>query len=124
MKRRSRSGSSTTPRARLWIERDNISILSDDGADLLEQIEATGSLSEAARRLRFSYRRAWMLLDDLNGGWDNPLVRTTVGGKRGGGATLTDFGVRVLRAFRDLQLQVEAAIDLELPAFRRATRPG
>lgn len=122
MKRAPKPASPVTPRAKLWIERGGQSILNDPGADLLEQIEATGSLSEAARRLRFSYRRAWMLLDDMNKRWEQPLVRTAVGGKDGGGATLTDLGGRVLRSFRDLQLNVETAIDRELAAFRKSTR--
>lgn len=124
MKRRPKPETPATPRAKLWIEQGGRSILNDAGADLLEQIEATGSLSEAARRLRFSYRRAWMLLDEMNRTWSGPLVRTAIGGKDGGGATLTDLGGRVLRSFRDLQLQVEAAIDQEVAAFRKATRAG
>ncbi|MFK9892505.1 winged helix-turn-helix domain-containing protein, partial [Escherichia coli] len=42
---------------------------------LLEHIEATGSLSEAARRLRMSYRRAWLLLEDLNTAFQQPVAR-------------------------------------------------
>jgi len=79
-------------------------------------------LSEAARSLRFSYRHAWKLLDIMNRLWDKPLVVTAVGGKQGGGARLTELGGRVLRSFRDLQVHVEALIDLELEGFRRATR--
>lgn len=108
-------------RGRIWVERGGAVALTDAGADLLEQIHATGSLSQAARSLRFSYRRAWMLLDAMNRRWDAPLVRTAVGGKKGGGARLTDLGQRVLRSFRDLQLQIEAAIDRELDGFRRGT---
>jgi molybdate transport system regulatory protein len=110
------------PRARVWVERGGLVALTDAGADLLEQIHATGSLSEAGRVLGFSYRRAWMLLDAMNRRWDGPLVTTTVGGRRGGGARLTDLGGRVLRSFRDLQLHVEAAIDREAAALDRATR--
>jgi molybdate transport system regulatory protein len=116
------SGPRPTPRARLWIECAGKSILNEPGADLLEQIAATGSLSAAARQLRYSYRRAWMLLDAMNRQWESPLIVTAVGGKRGGGARLTDLGARVLRSFRDMQLHVEAAIDREASAFRRSTQ--
>src|SRR4051812_44802384 len=108
-------------RAQVWVERDRAIALSEAGADLLEQIQATGSLSQAARVLRFSYRRAWMLLDAINKRWDQPLVITAIGGRRGGGAKLTDLGARVLRSFRDFQLHVEAAIDEQLDGFRRST---
>jgi molybdate transport system regulatory protein len=109
-------------RASLWIERGGVVALTEAGADLLEQIQARGSLSDAARGLRFSYRRAWMLLDAMNKRWHAPLVLTAVGGRKGGGAELTELGSRVLRSFRDLQIHIEAAIDHEIDGFRRATR--
>lgn len=116
------SSSTTVLRARVWVERAGGMALTDAGADLLEQIEAKGSLSEAARTLRFSYRYAWKLIDAMNRIWDRPLVVTAVGGKRGGGAKLTELGGRVLRSFRDLQLHVEALVDQEIEGFRRATK--
>jgi molybdate transport system regulatory protein len=122
MPRGRRSSSPSELRARVWVERGGAVALTDAGADLLEQIAAKGSLSEAARTLHYSYRRAWMLLDAMNTRWNGPLVVTAIGGKKGGGATLTDLGERVLRSFRDLQLHIEAAIDQEVEGFRRATR--
>ena len=107
-------------RGRLWVEIRGAAAITEAGADLLEQIEATGSLSQAARRLRFSYRRAWMLLDAMNRRWPGPLARTAVGGKRGGGATLTPRGRAVLSAYRDLQLQLETTLDHATDGFRRA----
>src|SRR5262245_54884241 len=92
-------------RAKVWVDSGRHAALTEAGADLLEQIEATGSLSEAARRLRFSYRRAWMLLDAMNRRWPSPLVETAIGGRRGGGSRLTEFGHVVLRSYRDVQLQ-------------------
>lgn len=108
-------------RGRVWIETDGIA-LTEAGADLLEQIEATGSLSEAARRLRFSYRRAWMLQDAMNRRWPGKLLTTAVGGKKGGGTRLTPLGRSVLSAYRDLQVQVETLLDHATPAFRAASR--
>jgi len=98
-------------RGQVWIEAGGKAALTEAGADLLEQIEAWGSLSEAARKLRFSYRRAWMLLDAMNRRWPEPLVVTATGGRQGGGAKLTDFGRHVLHAYRDLQLQLEHLLD-------------
>jgi molybdate transport system regulatory protein len=98
-------------RGRIWVEISRKSALTDPGADLLEQIEACGSLSEAARRLRFAYRRAWLLLDAMNRAWPSPLVLTAIGGRRGGGAKLTDFGRHVLHSYRDLQIQLEHFLD-------------
>jgi len=98
-------------RGKAWIEIDRLAAFTEAGADLLEQIEACGSLSEAARRLHFSYRRAWMLIDAMNRLWPKPLVETTVGGKRGGGTRVTEPGLNVLAAYRDLQIQLEHLLD-------------
>jgi molybdate transport repressor ModE-like protein len=99
-------------RGRVWVETTRGQpAITDAGADLLEQIEVCGSLSEAARRLRFSYRRAWMLLDAMNRRWPGELATTAVGGRRGGGAKLTELGRHVLRTYRDLQLQLEHLLD-------------
>jgi molybdate transport system regulatory protein len=109
-------------RGKLWIERDGLAAMTEAGADLLEQIEACRSLSEAARRLRFSYRRAWMLVDAMNRRWPQPLVRTAVGGKRGGGTQLTEYGRIVLRGYRDLQIQLEHLLDHGSRPFAILTR--
>jgi molybdate transport system regulatory protein len=108
-------------RGRIWVESAGAPALTEAGADLLEQIEATGSLSEAARRLRFGYRRAWMLTDAMNRRWPQPLIRATTGGRRGGGSQLTEHGRLVLRAFRDLQVQVETLLDHATGSFRTST---
>ncbi|HEX3355632.1 MAG TPA: hypothetical protein VHS31_01530 [Tepidisphaeraceae bacterium] len=98
-------------RGKLWIEIAEQPALTEAGADLLEQIEACGSLSEAARRLRFAYRRAWLLMDAMNRLWPQPVVITATGGQRGGGARLTDFGKHILHTYRDLQFQLEHLLD-------------
>jgi len=107
MKQRRQRPGRRVLRGRVWVDIDGRPALGDAGADLLDQISICGSLSEAARRLQFSYRRAWMLLDAMNRRWPQPLVKTATGGKRGGGAKLTELGEGVLRAYRDLQLQME-----------------
>ena len=72
-------------------------------ARLLELIGETGSISAAARAMEMSYRRAWLLIDDLKEVFGEPVVRTATGGKAGGGARLTVRGREVLRAFRHLE---------------------
>jgi molybdate transport system regulatory protein len=70
---------------------------------LLEHIETSGSLSQAARDLGMSYRRAWLLLDDLNHALGEPVITTSVGGAGGGGAQVTSFGRKLVAAYRDLE---------------------
>jgi molybdate transport system regulatory protein len=74
--------------------------------ELLEGIALAGSLSKAARRMRMSYRRAWLLLADLNKSFDQPVVHSNTGGRGGGGAVLTPFGVRLVAGYRHLEAQL------------------
>jgi molybdate transport system regulatory protein len=106
-----------TLRAQIWVDTEDGPAINDAGADLLDQIEVYGSLSEAARKLRFSYRRAWLLLDGMNRRWPGPVATTATGGHRGGGAKLTELGRHVLRTYRDLQLQLEHLLDTAGDSF-------
>lgn len=74
---------------------------------LLERIHATGSLAAAARALRMSYRRAWLLLDSLNYCFDGPVVLTRTGGARGGGSRLTPLGVQLLQGYRRFEARLQ-----------------
>jgi molybdate transport system regulatory protein len=79
--------------------------------ELLEQIGQGGSLSQAARALNMSYRRAWLLLESLNACFAERVAVTAKGGRGGGGATLTVFGRQLIRVYRqfDAEIQVRAA---------------
>ena len=77
-------------------------------ADLLEAIQATGSISAAGRTLGMGYRRAWALVDTMNRCFRRPLVEAAPGGARGGGAQVTELGTEVLAAYRRL---LEKALD-------------
>lgn len=89
--------------------------------ELLEAIDATGSLSEAARRLGMSYRRAWLLLDSLNRSFAGPLATTAVGGRGGGGVQVTPLGAELVARFRRLETMVERLAADQFAGFRVAT---
>lgn len=72
-------------------------------AELLERIAATGSIAAAARGMGMSYKRAWMLVEVLNGMFDRPLVDSTRGGVGKGGAVLTERGQGVLAEYRAVE---------------------
>jgi molybdate transport system regulatory protein len=74
---------------------------------LLEQIGENGSLSEAARALGMSYRRAWQLLDGLNGCLKEPVTRAQKGGEHGGGSSLTPFGRQLIRVYRAFDAETQ-----------------
>ncbi len=93
--------------------------------DLLEGIEHTGSLRQAARALGMSYRRAWLLLDQLNHTFAEPVSTATVGGQGGGGAALTPFGMQIVRRYRKAERAIEALAreELQTIAARALSRP-
>jgi len=70
---------------------------------LLEAIDREGSISAAGRALKMSYRRAWLLIDELNSYFREPLVATRLGGSGGGRATVTALGRSVIRAYRAME---------------------
>ena len=74
---------------------------------LLERIAATGSLSQAARELGLSYRRGWVLLNDVNTSFGAPVVVTAIGGASGGGATLTPLGLEIIKRYRNVESAAE-----------------
>jgi molybdate transport system regulatory protein len=83
---------------------------------LLEHIDSSGSLSEAARKLRMSYRRAWLLLEDLNTSFQQPVAQMSVGGRGGGGASLTPFGAELVSAYRALETHIRKRAQTAFPA--------
>jgi molybdate transport system regulatory protein len=74
-------------------------------ADLLDAIERDGSISAAGRALGMSYRRTWVLVDEMNRCFREKLVETLTGGGKERGARLTEAGRAVLAAYRDLEAQ-------------------
>lgn len=85
-------------------------------ADLLDAIAAEGSISGAARAMDMSYRRAWLLVDAMNRCWREPLVETSPGRAKGGGARLSDAGRRVLESYRALQAALDSTAHGDLLA--------
>lgn len=78
-------------------------------AELLDRIHETGSIAAAGRGMEMSYKRAWMLVEEMNAAFRSPLVVSARGGSGGGGAHLTDVGSEVLRLYRDAVSRAERA---------------
>ena len=89
-------------------------------AELLSAIDRTGSISEAARSMRMSYRRAWLLVASTNELFGRPVVAAATGGRQGGGAGLTPFGRQMLARYRRMLAKIERAARVDLTALARA----
>lgn len=96
-----------TPHVRIRLDLSPACSVGPGKVALLEAIERSGSISAAARAIGMSYRRAWVLVDELNGSFTEPVTQSSVGGAGGGGVELTDFGREVVATYRKLERAVD-----------------
>lgn len=89
--------------------------------DLLEHIAASGSISAAGRKMAMSYRRAWELVEELNTMFATPVVERQIGGRNGGGASLTPLGLSLVQRYRSIEKAAESAARQHLDALQRHT---
>jgi molybdate transport system regulatory protein len=97
-------------RARLWITGDKGGYLGVGKVQLLEAIAEKGSISQAAKAIGMSYKRAWQLVEELNGLGDSPMVVTETGGAHGGGARLTPRGEHAIKLYREFEAEFAAFV--------------
>ena len=83
-------------------------------ADLLGAIQQKGSISAAALSMGMSYKRAWDLVNTMNKSFKQAVVATSVGGGKGGGVQVTDFGSQVLMQYRAIEAKTTLAVEAEM----------
>lgn len=86
---------------------------------LLELINETGSISAAGRALAMSYRQAWLLVDELNHMFREPVVVAQTGGGGGGGAVVTETGNDIVRLYREMERRACGASTPEMRTLSR-----
>ncbi len=91
--------------------------------ELLEAIARTGSIRQAARAMRMSYRRAWLLVDSLNRSFRERSTRASVGGAGGGGVELTPFGTDLVRRYRKAAKRIDRLALTEFAPLARKVTP-
>lgn len=90
---------------------------------LLEAIDRTGSISAAAREIGMSYRRAWVLIDEMNQALRQPPLETLTGGAGGGGSTLSASGRAVVQHYREAEARALQACAKEIGQLNRLIKP-
>ena len=85
---------------------------------LLENIQKFGSISAAGRAMGMSYKRAWDLVDEINRICRHPAVAPQTGGKNGGGAMLTPFGISLVARYRKIERDAASAVRKDLQALK------
>ena len=106
-------------RLRLRIDVDHEAAIGPGKIALLEAIIDTGSISAAARKLGMSYRRAWLLIEDINSRLRKPAVIRAKGGRQGGSSELTESGRQLVRLYRAVEA---TAYSRSLPDIRALTQ--
>jgi len=91
---------------------------------LLEAIRRTGSISAAGRAFDMSYRRAWLLSDELNRMFAGPLITAHGGGRNGGGAVLTPLGEEVATLYRAAERKAMDAARAEIDRLEHVLAAG
>ncbi|MDJ1472625.1 winged helix-turn-helix domain-containing protein [Xanthocytophaga flava] len=86
---------------RIWIEGEE-RFMGIGRMELLEHIQRTGSISQAAKAMQMSYKRAWELVSSMNTQASKPLVITQTGGEKGGGAIVSEEGEKYLAFYKEL----------------------
>jgi len=97
----------------LWLEAGGKPFFGPGPVELLEGIAETGSISEAAKKMRMSYKKAWELVNTLNEQAINPLVIPRTGGEKGGGSTITDEARELIKYHRELRERFAAFLAAE-----------
>lgn len=101
-------------KSRIWIEFEDKVLLGEGRVQLLKEIDKTGSLSQAAKEIDISYKKAWELLNSINLSAKQPVTINSVGGKGGGGAELTEYGKSLISAFEEINQNCWKFLDKEL----------
>jgi len=107
---------------RMRIRKGDTIVLGPGKVELLEAVRQHGSISAAARSLDMSYRRAWLLVDELNRSLTSPATVSEQGGQSGGGCTLTPVGENIIRLYRDVETQAHQACAKQLSELTALVR--
>ncbi len=92
---------------RIWINEEHGHFLGIGRVKLLENIRETGSITNASKAMKMSYRQAWQMVEDMNSASAKPLVEKMLGGKGGGGARVTEAGEKAIKLFYKLEEKVK-----------------
>ena len=98
-------------RSKLWIEVDGLPVFGRGRRLLLEAIDKYGSLNQAAKEINISYRKAWGYIKAMEERLGIKLVERQVGGRYGGGATLTKEAFEFITKYEALEKGIRELVD-------------
>ena len=83
-------------------------------AQLLERVAAQGSISSAAASMGMSYRKAWLLVQEMQDTFNGAVVTTEIGGSDGGGTKLTELGTNLVKTYRRIEARAARAAEADM----------
>jgi molybdate transport system regulatory protein len=89
---------------------------------LLEAIRDAGSISAGARKVGMSYRRAWLLVEQINTSLQKPAVTSVAGGREGGGAVVTEVGRQIIQIYRSIEKAAQKSATGDFRAVEKIVR--
>ena len=92
-------------------------------AQMLEGVAAHGSIRKSAAAMAMSYRKAWLLIQNMQESFGGPVVTTSIGGNDGGGAMLTPLGKTLLTTFRRIEARAARATADDVKKLVAMTKP-
>jgi molybdate transport system regulatory protein len=101
-------------RLTIRIDLDREAAFGPGKAQLLERLDEMGSIRGAAAAMDMSYRRAWLLVQDIEATAGAPVVRAKTGGAGGGGVILTELGRNMLSQYRAIERKATRSVGAEL----------
>ena len=101
-------------RVRCWIDVDGSKFFGPGRLELLELIEESGSISNAAKSMGMSYKKAWAMVEELNSLGSKPYVITHKGGQKGGGTEITPTAKKLMIAYSRLTKKLNAVARKEV----------
>jgi molybdate transport system regulatory protein len=90
-------------KGQLWMTVGGENLGGPGRIELLARIAELGSITQAAKAMKMSYKAAWDAIDHMNNLARQPLVERMVGGKGGGATRLTARGERLVASFRMIE---------------------
>ena len=97
-------------RYKIWLEKNGEKAFGDGPLDILQRVEKTGSLRQAAAEINMSYSQAWNLMKDLEKRLGFSLLKRNVGGEKGGGSEITGEARELMMKFEIFRGRAEQSL--------------
>jgi len=104
----------------LWMEKDGKRFFGPGPVELMEHIDQTGSINQAAKKMSMSYKKAWEIVNNLNTMTARPLVITATGGEKGGGSYISEEAKQLITYHQLLRKRFHQFLEKESLRLKKA----